>query len=308
MIPSIGLSCYTLQLFSPLFLRFLCASYSALHFQSQMSSGSYRIPRTAPHGEKLNHAMMRSLLAGMVWQAFHAGVGFTLFLVGAALKGCYSNIVSGGAVSEFNSQLLGAACGFTVLICAFLRGLHKGILGSDKTVPTDKAGIFRRRAQYGLYLFIAICHFMVTAVANQEYLDKDAEEDYDTIFVMHMFFAILLNLTETIGSSLFNKKFEIAHSDRQSVTVSVQKLVTGEGGEALGASIVHSSIPLRSNGRMSISVGGKVGNEVEADLEFMLAKEDFRHTRQGFSLSSKHVQRTSETSSPVHHREDREDQ
>lgn len=242
------------------------------------------------HVEEVDHAMKRSLAAGIFWQASHAAVGFVLFLVGAALKGCYSNIINDDAVSLFNSRLLGCACAFTVLTCAFLRGLHKGIMGGTISTPLDDSGKYRRHALYSLYLLIALSHLIIMGVADHDHLSRDSDQNLDSIFVLHMILAIFLNFAEIVLSSFYNIHLE-ENEERHPKLIPVKQLMQLSG-EIVSASssMQQSSGDRNRSNRSSLSrhtKGRDMGNELEADLEFMLAKEDYRKVRIGLTLSSK---------------------
>ena len=151
---------------------------------------------------------------------------------------------------------------------------------------------------YGFYFLVALCHFIVMIVANQEYLRQDEERQLDSIFVVHMTLAILLNLVEVVFSSFYNKKIDDTKTTRHSFTVSVeflkhthqgQKEIKGShnGDDYIETNRDGGSATFMSTRRQSRPLSLNAGRQVGSELEFMLAKEDYRHVRNGYVLSSK---------------------
>ena len=141
----------------------------------------------------VTHVMTRSKLGGNVWQVMHFMVGFTLFIVGAGLKECFVNVVQNVPITTSMSQLLSVGCGSTVVLCAFLRALHRGIVGKKIKVAKGKGKFFKRLLLYGLHLIVAAAHFIVGAY-SQETLNKDSNDGVDSIIVSHMALSLFLNV------------------------------------------------------------------------------------------------------------------
>lgn len=61
--------------------------------------------------DALEHAMVRSKVAGTVWQLLHIPLGFCLFLTGVGLKESYHSVVSNQVVNKVGADLVSYACG-----------------------------------------------------------------------------------------------------------------------------------------------------------------------------------------------------
>ena len=149
------------------------------------------------------HVMTRSKLGGAIWQVMHFIVGFTLFIVGSGLKECFVNVVQKKPISRDMAQLLSAGCGSTIVLCAFLRALHRGIVGKKIKVNAGTSGIAKRLLLYGFHILVAAGHFAVGAI-SQETLNNDAEKGVDTIIVLHMALSLFLNASEIVAVNLTN--------------------------------------------------------------------------------------------------------
>ena len=61
--------------------------------------------------ESQEHAMVRSKVAGTVWQLLHIPLGFCLFLTGVGLKDSYHSVVSNQVINKAGADLVSVGCG-----------------------------------------------------------------------------------------------------------------------------------------------------------------------------------------------------
>jgi len=64
--------------------------------------------------EKEMHAMVRSKVAGTVWQLLHIILGFSLFTMGVGLKNAYKNVAIDTQVSKSGADLVACGCGYVL--------------------------------------------------------------------------------------------------------------------------------------------------------------------------------------------------
>ena len=172
-----------------------------------------------------HHAMQRSVVDGSLWRSFHGFVGFSLVLIGSALKGCYKQVVHDHSIDPADCQLLSCACGFYVLVCTLLRALHKGLWRGALTK--------QRVTSYTFFFLVAFGHFMVSFVPKSQ-LESDATNGCDTVLILHLLLSLSLNIGDIIGGkfSFFGHAYddEIKEEavDRRHLVVPIRNLVSSE--------------------------------------------------------------------------------
>jgi low temperature requirement protein LtrA len=58
------------------------------------------------------HAMVRSKVAGIVWQMLHIVLGFSLFITGIGLKHVYKDVVYNKETEKSGAELIAYGCGY----------------------------------------------------------------------------------------------------------------------------------------------------------------------------------------------------
>ena len=272
--------------------------------------------------KSVTHVMTRSKLGGAIWQVMHFIVGFTLFIVGSGLKECFVKVVQNKPISRDMSQLLSAGCGSTVVFCAFLRALHRGIVGKKIKVKKEISSTFKRTILYGFHLLIGAAHFAVGAY-SQERLNKDSDDGVDSIIVSHMALSLFLNMTEIVAVNIiYILKGGEKSSDANILTVQIEddpekssrkskkvQVSGGKGSFSEHTGNQHSNTSNGSNDDIDHGHGHGHGHE------FVLAAEDKTrvantHRGQGsdaeFDDADGEVARSSQ-SSPIHAGRDGDD-
>ena len=237
------------------------------------------------HDKKaFGHAMQRSIVDGSLWRSFHGVVGFSLVLIGSALKSCYKHVVHDDAIEPADSHLLSCACGFYVLICTFLRSLHKGWW----------QGVWKKRrvATYTFYLSVAFGHFMVSFVPKSQ-MESDATKRSDTVLILHLVLSLSLNIGDIIGGK--TSFFDHAHEDEIKEEAVGRRYLVVPIGILVGSEDTNKFVEETEASKSTL--------ETMKFVDFFLAKEDW--LMEGETMGDR-IKRTSIDyspggKSPLHH-------